>query len=223
MATHARPVDTGTDRGRRIVADRGRELRATRIDRGLTLAEVARATRMSASKLSRIERGLAPRVTVMDLARLHAAVGLELSVRAFPGGTPIRDVAQLTLLGRFRHRLHGSIGWSVEVPLPVPGDRRAWDALVSGAREAGSVPWRFGVEAETAPRDVQALARRLSLKARDGRVDGVILVLPRTRRTRVFLREAAPLLAADFPVPGSRALELLAAGVAPGGNSIVVI
>jgi hypothetical protein len=101
--------------------------------------------------------------------------------------------------------------------LPIAGDQRAWDATVSGPT------WRFGVEAETAPRNVQALARRLALKLRDGRARGVILLLPRTRRTNVFLREAGGLLAAEFPTDGRRALELLAAGVSPDGSAIVVI
>jgi hypothetical protein len=54
-------------------------------------------------------------------------------------------------------------------------------------------------------------------------VDGVILVLPNTRRTRIFLQEAGVLLAGSHPVDGARALELLGAGVSPGGSAIVVI
>jgi transcriptional regulator with XRE-family HTH domain len=223
MPTRERPVDRGTARGRRIISESGIELRAARIDRGLTLADAAKATRMSVSKVSRIERGLAGSLTVMDLARLYAVVGLEISVRAFPGGPPVRDIAQTTLLGRFRDRLHRSISWSIEVPLPLSGDRRAWDAVVTGGGPLASATWRFGIEAETAPHDVQALARRLSLKARDGAVDGVILVLPATRRTRDFLRHAGSVLSADFPVPGARALEALVTGMAPPGNAIVVI
>ncbi len=50
-------------------------------------------------------------------------------------------------------------------PLPIPGDRRAWDALVaSGGRRAGC-------EAETHLGDIQALERKLALKLRDGAVD----------------------------------------------------
>jgi len=139
---------------------------------------------------------------------LCAVVGLELSVRCFPGGQPIRDVAQAALLARFRGRLHNSVRWAAEVPLPRPGDQRAWDALVTGSG------WRFGVEAETAPRDGQALARRLELKRRDGQVDGVILVLPNTRRTRTFLREFVSTAAESFPVSGERALELASHRVA---------
>ena len=83
--------------------------------------------------------------------------------------------------------------------------------------------WRFGVEAESAPRDAQALVRRLALKARDGGVEGVILVLPRTRRTRVFLREAGGTLAPSFAGPNARTLELLRAGVRPPGGAIVCV
>jgi hypothetical protein len=93
----------------------------------------------------------------------------------------------------------------------------AWDGLVRG------VDWAYGAEAETHPTDGQALARRLELKKRDGAVDGVILILPATRHARLFLAAAGELLAPAFPVPGRRAIELLRAGVDPGGNSIVIV
>jgi transcriptional regulator with XRE-family HTH domain len=187
------------------------------MDRALSLAAVARAVGLSTSQVSRIERGLVERVSVHDLARLHAAVGLELSVRSFPGGQPIRDGAQVGLLGAFREHLHRSLGWSVEVPLPLPGDRRSWDGVVRGR------DWRYGVEAETAPRDSQAVARRLQLKIRDGDVDGCLLVVRPTVQTRRFLATAGDLLRAAFPVDGAGALELLRAGVDPGGSAIVVL
>jgi hypothetical protein len=73
------------------------------------------------------------------------------------------------------------------------------------------------------PTDAQALVRRLELKVRDSGVSGVFLVLPRTRHTRSFLGAAADLLVSPFPVPGARAMELLAAGVDPGGSAIIVL
>ena len=81
---------------------------------------------------------------------------------------------------------------------------------------------RYGVEAETAPKDSQALARRVQLKMRDGAVDGVILLLPRTRRTREFVEASAGTLGPLFPIAGARALELVRAGVDPGGSAIVM-
>ena len=218
MATRQRPVDRGTDRARRILADLGRELRIARVGHGLSLNVVARAARMSISKVSRIERGLSPRVTVIDLARLHAVVGLELWARSFPGGSPIRDAGQVKVLRRLRERLHPTLGWSLEVPFPAPGDQRAWDAVVTGPSG-----WRFGIEVETAPRDVQALVRRLTLKARDGGVDGMLLVLPRSKQARAFLSEARHVLGSEFPISGEDVLHALETGSRPRGNAVVVI
>ena len=217
MPAREKPFDRGTRRGREFLAQVGRELRSARIDRGLTLAEVGAAVGNSAAECSRIERGLAPSVRLITLCQYAAIVGLDLSIRTFAGGEPIRDVGQAPLAARFQGLLHQSLGWRSEVALPRPGDPRAWDGMIIGS------DWRYGVELESAPHDAQALARRIELKQRDGMVDGVILVLPATRRTREFLAAAAPVLAPNFPIPGPRALELLRAGVCPGGNAIVVI
>lgn len=217
MATKARQVDIGTARGAELIARAGRELRQARADRGLSLAATGRPSALSVSLVSRIERGLVQRVSLYDLARLYAIVGIELSVRSYPSGQPIRDAAHVALLEDFRNGLHRSIRWSIEVPLPIPGDRRAWDALIRGD------PWQYGLEAETAPRDSQSLVRRVQLKERDGRVDGVILLLRATLQSRRFVRQAGDLLRSAFPVDGSRAIELLRAGVDPGGNAVIVL
>ena len=187
------------------------------MDRGLSLRAVGRAVGLSESQVSRIERGKVEHVSVRDLARLHAAVGLDLSLKSYPSGQPIRDVAHIELLDDLRRQLHKSLRWAVEVPLPLPGDLRSWDGLI------GAQAWRYGVEAETAPRDSQSVARRVQLKQRDGQVDGVLLVLRRTVQTRRFLAEAGGHLRDLFPVDGLRALELLRAGVDPGGNAIIVL
>jgi hypothetical protein len=82
------------------------------------------------------------------------------------------------LLERLRQRLAPGLGWRTEVALPVEGDRRAWDAVITG------VGWRIAVEAETVIEDVQALERRLALKRRDGDIPHVILLVADTRRNR---------------------------------------
>jgi hypothetical protein len=158
-----------------------------------------------------------PTVQLDLLARVTALVGLDLSVRTFPGGHPLRDHAHLELLLSFRARLHPSLRWSTEVPLPSQGDPRAWDGMVRG------VGWRYGVEAETAPNDWQALSRRIELKKRDGMVDGVILLLPETRRTRLFLEAAQKVIPGLFPVPPRRILGRLGEGLDPGGSGIAVL
>jgi transcriptional regulator with XRE-family HTH domain len=217
MATKARQVDIGTARGIDLITTAGREIRQARMDRGLSLATVGRAASLSVSEISKIERGQVARVSVRNLARLHAVVGLELSIKSYPSGQPIRDRGHVALLADIGKTLHKSLRFDVEVPLPIPGDRRAWDAVISGSG------WSYGVEAETAPRDAQSLARRVQLKARDGRVTGVLLVVRRTVQTRRFLEAAGALLRDLFPIDGRRAAELLTAGVNPGGNAIIIV
>ncbi len=156
-------------------------------------------------------------VTVADLAQFAGAVGLQLSLRMYPGGEALRDAGQTRLLERFRRRLHAGITFGFEVPLPMPGDQRAWDMLLRG--EA----WRCGVEAETGPRDGQALNRRLELKRRDGEVDHVLLILPNTRRVRAFLGETGALLRTNLPGGQKVILDRLAAGENPRTSAILVL
>ena len=216
MAAKVRQIDVGTARVAELIRRISLEIRQARIDRGLSLATAGRAARLSTSEVSRIERGLVARVSIYDLARLHAVVGLELSMKSYPAGQPVRDAAQVALLDDFRRCLDRSIHWAIEVPCPSQATS-GLDALLRGDG------WRYGVEGETAPRDVQSVVRRLQLKVRDGRVDGVMLVLRHTVQSRRFVSEAGDSIRAAFPVDGVRALELLQAGVDPGGSALVVL
>ena len=217
MATRRRPADVGTERGRLALANLMREEAGARRDRGLSLDEVGRAIGISGSMMSRTEAGRTSDVGLVRLSAMLSVVGLDLWARAYAGGSPLRDAGHVALLERFRSRLHPSLRWAIEVPLPIPGDPRAWDGMISGRG------FRYGAEAETHPTDAQALARRLAAKERDGEVDGVLLVLPATHHVRGFLAAAGDILAPSFPVAGRRALELLGAGLDPGGSSIIVL
>jgi transcriptional regulator with XRE-family HTH domain len=217
MGVQERAVDRGRRLGREVLLRIGIELRTARLDRGLTIDAVAAALGISGAQVSRIERGLAPGVALSTIVRLASVVGLDLVVRTYPGPSALRDSAQVPLLEDVRGRLHASVRWAVEVPLPIAGDQRAWDALIAGTG------WRYGVEVESLPRDAQALVRRLHLKQRDGEVDGVLLVLPDTRRVRTFRRLAAVELDAAFPVSGPAALARLATGQDPGGSAVMLI
>ena len=217
MPARERPIDRGSRLGRQAVVRLGSEIRLARVGAGLSVDATALAAGISNAEVSRIERGLSPRVAAITLARLGAVVGLEVSIKAFPGGDPLRDAGQHALIATFGRALHASLRWAVEVPLPVTGDLRAWDGLVAGAG------WRYGVEAEMRPTDEQALLRRLRLKERDGQVDGIVLVLPETRAARAFLRAASAELRVTFPVAGPTALRRLGEGLDPGGSAVVVL
>jgi hypothetical protein len=165
--------------------------------------------------VSRVERGLYPGVRIDALARLATAVGLDMWIRVYPAGQPVRDRAHISLLDRFRQAVGDAWTWSSEVPLPIPGDKRAWDRFLRGAGIT------IGVEGETRPTDVQELGRRLALKKRDGGVDRLILVLADTTWCRRVVRLND--LGAAFPIPGKIALRALGDGRDPGGDSIVLI
>jgi hypothetical protein len=166
----------------------------------------------------RIERGDVPFVPLANLARLMAVVGLELSVRAYPAGPPIRDGAHRALIERLRARVSAGIAWRFEVPLPIIGDQRAWDAvLLIGTQQVA-------IEAETRPRDVQALQRRVALKRRDDPgIGAVVLLLADSRHNRKLVRDESTALRADLPVAGDVVLEALAKGRDPGGSGLVLV
>jgi hypothetical protein len=149
-----------------------------------------------------------------------AVVGLELSARAYPGGSPVRDAAQLALLDRLRSRTDPSIRWRREVPLPILGDQRAWDAVL----EAPAAPTRIAVEAETRLKDVQQLQRRVALKRRDdGSIEHVVLLIAGTRLNRRIVKEHAQALEADYPMSGRAILDALGQARLPTANGLVLL
>ena len=192
------------------------ELARARRTAGLSQAEVARACGLSRAAMSRLETGANRRVTIEELARVGGAVALDVRIRTYPAGDPIRDAGQARLLERFRSRLGPGLTWSTEVPLPLPGDLRAWDAIVR------SSTWRIGVEAETVIDDVQAVERRLALKRRDGEVDHVILLVSDTPRNRRAVAAAGAAFG-DLPLRTRDILAALRDGRDPGGSGLVFL
>src|SRR3954451_9133639 len=184
MVTRQRPAERGTERAQDLIVTLGREVRVSRRAAGLSQRFVAERAGVSEGWLSQFEHGKASNPGLLAVSRVLATTGLDLSARTYPSALgAARDAPSARLLTRFAGELHASLRWNVEVPLPRPGDLRAWDAVVAEA----SRTWQYGVEAESRPTDGQALSRRLFLKKRDGGVDGVILVHPQTRGGRAFL------------------------------------
>jgi transcriptional regulator with XRE-family HTH domain len=191
-----------------------------RIGAGLSLRDAAAASGASHSQLWRFERGELDRVSLSELGAWCAVVGLDLAIRAYPAGDPIRDRAQLALLERLRSRLHPTLRWQTEVALPIEGDLRAWDAEIVGRRPDR---WRARVEAETNIADGQALERRLALKLRDDPGGHVILLVSNTRANRAAIRSLRDGLRSTLPLESRQMLSALAAGHEPGGSGIVIL
>ena len=217
MTMRERRVDRGRRLARRSLITIGDELREARLSAGLTQQELGDLAGRSHSEVSRIERGLVAGVPYETLSVMGAVLGLDVPLRAYPNGDRVRDAAQLRLLAKLRAILPGSLRHRTEVPLPIPGDPRAWDEVIDGPS------WSLPVEAESRVRDTQALRRRLALKVRDAAVDRMLLVISDTRHNRAAMRLAAPDFAEAFPIRSSSALRALQRGEPPPGSAIVFL
>ena len=216
MGTRNGPVDRAR---RRIEEDLYRvrfELGSARRGAGLSLDQIGETCDVAGSTAGRIESGFIRDPDLRMLAMLAATVGLELRLRAYPSGDPIRDAGQQRLLQRLRLRVHADLPWRTEVPLPVDGDGRAWDAVIR------TRTWRLAVEAETVLEDIQAVERRVALKQRDGHMETVILLVADTRRNRRALA-SAPAAFAGFSRDSRSVLRALGRGEDPGTSAIVVL
>lgn len=166
------------------------------------------------SQVGRVERAVLPSVTLRQLARIGAVVGLDVRVRTYPGPTPLRDAALL------RVRLAATLTMRTEVPIPIEGDLRAWDAVIAGFEPAASP---LHTEGETRLYDAQGQLRRIALKARDAGVATVMLVIADTPRNRAAVRAAGPMITEAYPVLPRAALASLAAGRHPGGSAVAFV
>ena len=198
---------------RQRIAD---ELSTARLSAGLSVREVARAVGVSAGRIERAERGDPSALTIDLSGRIAPVLGLLLAASLHSNGDPVRDRAHLELLARFRARLHQSLAWRTEVPMPIPGDLRSGDGQVEGA---------FGmilVEAETRVTDIQAVERKATLKRRDLGADRLIILIADTATNRRVL-SLHPELRERFPIGTRTCLAALGRAEDPGGDCLVIL
>lgn len=195
----------------------GRELRVARLTAGMTQRAVGLRLRRAASHVSRVEHGLIGGLTMAQLHRHAATVGLRPWLNLYPVVARPLDGAQLALLAAFRSRLHP--GWRVdlEVPMPIAGDLRAADAVIS------RTGLRIEVEAITRLADFQAQVRAARRKVRDLHADRLIFVVAATRTNRHALRDAGGSVQDAFPVSMRTALGRLKAGEDLGGDALLLL
>jgi hypothetical protein len=124
----------------------------------------------------------------------------------------------LRLVDAFRRRLHPSIGWRTEVPLPIVGDRRAWDAVA-----IADDGWT-AIEAISRLGAVDATLRSANQKQRDDpRVSRVVLLVADTPRNRSALRLAQATVRADFPLDTRAVIGALAMGRCPPMSGVALL
>jgi transcriptional regulator with XRE-family HTH domain len=213
-------VDRARERGMRFARrDRmqvGHEVRVARIAAGLSQRELARMSGVSHAAIGRLERLDVRRITIDRLAVIASVLGLELRVKLYLIGTPVRDAAHLALIDRFRKRVCPRLRLRTEVPVPLRGDMRSADIVVDGPNVEAMI------EAETRLNDLQATERRARVKQRDFGIKRLILLVADTRHNRAVL-EAHPELVERFPITTRACLLALRDGRDPGGDALVII
>jgi hypothetical protein len=217
MGNRSSPIHDAAQRTAWSLLEVGREVRVARVTAGRTQRIVGAQIRRSASRISRIENGKVPRVSLAELMRVTAAVGLKLYVKTYPGGRRPLDAAQLALLRAFNARLHPTWQVTLEAPMPIPGDLRAIDEVIQ------TDECSCAVEAFTRFADVQAQVRSSRTKQRDINADRLILLVKGSDANRRIVHEAGPVLSQAFPVKTRAALGALGAGRDPGGDCLIML
>lgn len=209
-------ADRGARRGRQLRSRTSRELDDARRAAGLSHRELARRLSVSPDTVSRALRGEPGALRIDLTAEIAAVLGLQLSVGLHPDGDPVRDRGHLALLGRLRARLPPGLQWRTEVPVPLTGDRRSADAVITG------VGFEILIEAETHLDDIQALERAIAAKARDLGLARALLLVADTRHNRAVIEDTEE-LRRRFPVGTRRCLAALARCRDPGGDTLAIL
>lgn len=209
-------MDRASRRASRFLVEIGEEVRRARRRQGRSQRSLAAAVELSQSELSRIEHGKSRKLSLTVAARILAAAGLDLWVRVYPGGAPLRDIAQVKLLARLRAELPPQLPLRTEVPIPIAGDQRAFDAVIDGSGV------RVAIECVTRLEDAQAVERAINGKQRDAAIPCLVLVLAANRHNRAAVA-AARQLRNTFPLGNRAVLGALRAGRQPAGNGLVFL
>lgn len=218
MTTRTTRLERADATARALVHEALREFDSARLALGLSMADIGRAVGMSRSQVGRLIRREIADVSVKQICRLHAAVGLTDTMRAFPAGDPLRDAGQVRLLDQTRRRVSATIGWHVERGVNRVGDLRAWDVVLDrhSCVDAIEAITRFG--------DAQAIQRRAMHKFRDDTtVQHLFLVIADTRLNRAALRACRESMRTDMPLDTRAVLQALGEGRCPGASGIVVV
>jgi transcriptional regulator with XRE-family HTH domain len=91
VVTAEKAYHRGTRRGLRALGLIGEEYRERRTALGLSQLAVASAASIARSRYTRIEAGRIEHLSIVEAARIGSVLGLDLSVRLYPGGQPLRD------------------------------------------------------------------------------------------------------------------------------------
>jgi hypothetical protein len=221
MATKETRAMRGRRRGRELISTVLKELEQKRVEAAVSQELVASTLGTSQSAVARVLTNQRTDIGVIELSEIASVLGMELSVRLYPVGDPVRDKGQLALGRRFDARL--ATAWRVtnETLLPGPGDRRSWDKLL----RLTTSPTRHlvGVDLETRIRDIQALVRRTRERERDGQANAILLVLSDSATNRLLVDEFRHELGPDYETSPGRILAALSEGKSLPGSGVLLL
>jgi transcriptional regulator with XRE-family HTH domain len=194
----------------------GAEFRQARLALGASQQQIGAAVHVSRNRISRVELGKATDLTVDHLVRHAAAVGLKPSVKLYPIGGGIRDIAQARYIEKFVARVRQHWRVTLDAPIPIVGDLRAVDIVLMGV-------CTIAVEVVTRLTDLQAMLRAAQLKQRDMGAQRLVIVVAGTRANRKILADMRAMLGPTFDLDTQRVMSRLEHGEDPGRDAIVVI
>lgn len=201
---------------RQVRSSVGSDVLRQREDSGLTLAELARASGVDPSYISRIEAGRQG-ASLETYARLAVVLGADLSLRFYPTtGPTIRDRHQSAIAETLLSIVHPR--WAPFAEIAVRRPSRGWIDL--GLHEARAALF-VATEIESGLRRLEQQLRWMEAKAAAlpswegwARLDpeptlSRLLIVRETRTTRRVAEEHRRLLRAAYPADPRDALEAL--------------
>lgn len=210
-SARAEPAYAARSRLRRQLERLGGDARTARVAEGLSQAAVAARARVSQSSVARLEAGDI-RLSVVIVASVFSALGMDLSLKAYPGrGVRLRDSGQIALTEAIRAAAHSIWRIHLEAPVGDPNGQAA-DVLLLG-RSFG-----IHIEVESALVDLQAQLRKGQLK-RD-RLEqrlalklAFVLALGESKRNRQAVQAAGDVVHAVLPASTREVMTSLRGGL----------
>jgi transcriptional regulator with XRE-family HTH domain len=198
----------------------GEEVRLARVTLGWTHQDVARRSGVAWDTEVRVEDG-DPGVGINTLCAVAGAVGLDLTVRAYPGKQPsLRDTGQLELAEVLRSQAH--LSWQVQVEVIAGEHGRAIDLVLFRADEI------VVTEIERMATDFQAQYRRANQKRealanQHRRSVRLVMAVEDTQRNRAALEPHRTFVASVLPAGSREILNAVRAGHALGRDGLLWI
>lgn len=217
MSVTAASVGRETDRRLpRLRLKLGDELRGLRLEAGITLTELSRATSIDRSHLRRLEMGVAT-PSLEALVAIGTALGADLSLRYFTGvGPRLVDRFQAPMIEGFLPNL--SARWSARLEVPVETPRRGVvDAALTDPTARLVIASEFQSEFRRLEQEIRWNAEKADgLAARMADEDGGrpwsgsrLLVIRSTAATRAVARQFEATLRAAYPARTRDVLDAL--------------